>query len=440
VVDDSLNLEVPSAGISVTVTPAATVSLFSPADVPATGGYDPSSLELGVKFQTQAAGTVTGIRFYKHPSNVGAHVGHLWSATGTLLATATFTNETASGWQQVYLSAPVTVTPGTTYVASYHTNGFYSVGANYFANGLTSGPLLAPASSASGGNGVYAYGSSSSFPSNTYNANNYWVDVVFVAAGEAGNAPPVANSDSGFVVTKNYPLSIPASALLANDTDPNAYPLSITGVSNPTNGSVTYDGNTQTVTFVPTSGYLGAASFTYTITNGHTGSASATVSLTVSPTASLFAASSTPAIVTVSDGSSVELGVTFQTAVAGTISGIRFYKGPQNTGTHIGNLWSATGTLLATAVFANETASGWQQVNFSSPVTLTPGTTYIASYHTTTGFYSASGAYFVSAVTSGPLTAPAGGNGLYAYGSSSTFLTGSYNSTNYWVDIVFNLS
>jgi hypothetical protein len=31
----------------------------------------------------------------------------------------------------------------------------------------------------SGGNGVYAYGTSSVFPINTYLTANYWVDVVF---------------------------------------------------------------------------------------------------------------------------------------------------------------------------------------------------------------------------------------------------------------------
>ena len=43
------------------------------------------------------------------------------------------------------------------------------------------------------------------------------------------------------------------------------------------------------------------------------------------------------------------------------------------------------GTLLASATFSNETASGWQQVNFSSPVSITAGTTYIASYEAPVG-------------------------------------------------------
>ena len=83
-------------------------------------------MELGVKFSSTTPGTITGIHFYKGPLNTGPHSGDLWSSNGTLLATATFTNETTSGWQQVTLSTPVLITAGTTYMASYHTNGDYS--------------------------------------------------------------------------------------------------------------------------------------------------------------------------------------------------------------------------------------------------------------------------------------------------------------------------
>lgn len=415
-----------------------TSSLFSATSAPTNvTANDTSSVELGVKFQPSVAGAAIGVRFYKSSKNVGVHVGNLWSSAGALLDTVTFANESASGWQQAYFSSAATLTAGATYVVSYHTSGFYSADANYFANAVTTGPLTAPSSTASGGNGLYAYGSSSAFPSSSFSASNYWVDIIFVASGSLGNQPPVANPDSGFTVAKNSSLSIPASALLANDTDPNLFTLSITGVSNPANGTVSYNATSQAVTFTPTSGYIGPASFTYSITNGHAGTASANVSLTVSVTSSLFSATATPATVTVSDTSPVELGVQFQTANAGTITGIRFYKGPQNTSAHTGNLWSSTGTLLATAAFANETASGWQQVNFSSAVPITPGTTYVASYHTN-GFYSANASYFVAAVTNGPLTALAGNNGVYAYGTASTFPKGSFNSTNYWVDVVFN--
>src|SRR5215471_18223876 len=77
--------------------------------------------------------------------------------------------------------------------------------------------------------------------------------------------------------------------------------------------------------------------------------------------------------------SSVELGVKFRSDVSGTVTGIRFYKSAANTGTHIGNLWSAAGTLLASGTFSNETASGWQQMPFTTPVNITSNTVYIAS-------------------------------------------------------------
>jgi hypothetical protein len=141
---------------------------------------DPNAVNLGVKYQASTNGTITGIRFYKGPQNTGTHIGALWSASGTLLRSATFAGETASGWQQVNFSSPVSITANTTYIASYHTNkGEYSYDANYFANSYTNGPLAAPSSASSGGNGVYRYGTSNLFPNQTYNANNYWVDVVF---------------------------------------------------------------------------------------------------------------------------------------------------------------------------------------------------------------------------------------------------------------------
>ncbi len=145
----------------------------------ADGGAD-SPVELGVRFRSDVAGTIKGVRFYKSAANTGTHVANLWSSTGTKLATATFTGETASGWQQVLFTAPVPITAGTTYVASYHANvGHYAADAFYFASARDAPPLHMPANTGSAPNGVYAYGSTSVFPSNGWNSTNYWVDVVF---------------------------------------------------------------------------------------------------------------------------------------------------------------------------------------------------------------------------------------------------------------------
>ena len=248
------------------------------------------------------------------------------------------------------LATPVDLTANTIYVASYHSNGFYSADDNYFTADHVNGVLTAPSSTSSGGNGVFAYGTSSSFPTDTFGASNYWVDVSFNPSGTE-NLPPVANDDSGFTTPKNPFSTIPAAAVLANDSDPNGFAISISGVSSPVNGTVTYNAATQVISFTPTTSYHGAASFVYTITNGHGGSASATVSLTIvaSSTVSLFAAGATPASITVNDPSPVELGVKFETSTTGQILGILFYKGPDNTGPHTVNLWDSTGTLLASA-------------------------------------------------------------------------------------------
>jgi Domain of unknown function (DUF4082) len=131
--------------------------------------------------------------------------------------------------------------------------------------------------------------------------------------------------------------------------------------------------------------------------------------------------------------------VQFQAASSGHITGVRFYKEADNTGTHTGSLWSSTGTLLATGTFTGESASGWQELDFSSPVAVTAGTTYVASYFTSTGHYADTQQGLASAVTNGPLTALAGG-GVYAYGSSNTFPTSTWNASNYWVDVVYSSS
>jgi hypothetical protein len=425
-----------SAQVSLFVNDPASQSLFSLDSTPGVvTTNDTNSVELGVKFTADANGLITGLRFYKGLENTGTHVADLWSSNGTLLASATFADETASGWQQVNFATPVAITAGTTYVASYHTSGNYSADPNFFADPVTSGDLTAPST----GNGVYAYGSGSTFPTETFSANNYWVDVVYTKT----LLPPVANADGGFIVNEDGSITIAASALLANDTDPNGLPLWIAAVGNASNGTVSYDSNAQSVTFVPTAGYTGTASFTYSVSDNGGGIASAGVSmLVVDPTASsLFDPATAPSVVTVNDPNPVELGVKFQATTDGFITGIRFYKGPDNTGAHVADLWSSTGTLLATATFTNETPTGWQQVNFAAPVAVTAGTTYVASYHTSSGEYSADPNLFATAVTNGPLTAPSssssGGNGVYAYGGSSLFPTSNFNSTSYGVDVVF---
>ena len=60
---------------------------------------------------------------------------------------------------------------------------------------------------------------------------------------------------------------------------------------------------------------------------------------------SFWTTSTTPGAVD-SDPNAVELGLKFTADLNGTVTGVRFYKYATNTGTHIGSLWSTTGTRL----------------------------------------------------------------------------------------------
>jgi len=143
------------------------------------GAFSP--LELGVQFKSDSNGYITGIRFYKSDANTGTHVAHLWSSSGALLASATFANETPSGWQQANFPAPVPITANTVYVGSYQTSvGHLSMDQGYFARfGVDNSPLHALADVSGSANSVYAFSGSPTFPADTYNASNFWVDVVF---------------------------------------------------------------------------------------------------------------------------------------------------------------------------------------------------------------------------------------------------------------------
>jgi hypothetical protein len=75
-------------------TPSCPCTLWAPSAVPAlVSDVDTSAVELGVKFRSNLDGIITGIRFYKGPLNTGPHLGNLWTSTGQLLASVTFTNE-----------------------------------------------------------------------------------------------------------------------------------------------------------------------------------------------------------------------------------------------------------------------------------------------------------------------------------------------------------
>ena len=219
--------------------------------------------------------------------------------------------------------------------------------------------------------------------------------------------------------------------------------LGLTGPSGAVAGATTFDTATNSATFTPTQAL--APSVTYTASASGTKDAAGNTMTPINWTfttagtcpCTLFASDAVPAVIDANDPGSVNLGMRFSPQVDGTVTAIRFYKAPTNTGTHVGSLWSSTGLELASVTFTNETASGWQVANLSTPVPVTAGTTYVVSYLAPNGRYSANGSFFNQPYSSGPLQ---GLMGLYRYAATSEFPTASYLSTNYWVDVVFNAS
>ncbi|URD49591.1 DUF4082 domain-containing protein [Chroococcidiopsis sp. CCNUC1] len=468
-IDDSGNLETSGASTTVTVGErTCPCSTWNDTATPTTAASsDTQAVELGVKFKSDVNGYVTGIRFYKGSGNTGTHIGNLWTSAGQLLTTATFSNETASGWQQVNFSQPVAINANTVYVASYHTSsGRYAINEGYFTSSIDSPPLHFLRDGESGGNGVYKYGTTG-FPINTYRASNYWVDVTF-ATNATNPTPPVTDTTAPSVsatspgnsatnVSTNTSLTATFSEALDPATiNPNTFVLQDANNA-VVPATVSYNTATRTATLQPSNLLATGATYRATLRGGTTqprvqdlaGNALATNSTWSFTTAaaastsaySIWSSNAMPIVVADSDTAAVELGIKFRTDVSGYITGIRFYKSTGNTGVHTGKLWTSSGQQLATATFTNETASGWQQVNFDRPVAISANTVYVASYHTNVGRYSSDENYFaVSGADNGPLhflvNGANGGNGVYKYGSSG-FPNQTYKASNYWVDVVF---
>lgn len=194
--DDDANTGTPGPGVAVTV--SCPCGLFGTNYVPSTTATtDPTTYELGVRFESSVAGWVTGVRFYKGAGNNGTHTGSLWSASGQLLASGTFEGETATGWQTLQFATPVPIAANTVYVASYYDpDGHYAQELNKLAYPLSNPPLTALGTNLvtpGQGNGVYFVGGPG-FPTESYESSSYAVDPIFTATQPSGPAVPASTS------------------------------------------------------------------------------------------------------------------------------------------------------------------------------------------------------------------------------------------------------
>ncbi|HSX43541.1 MAG TPA: DUF4082 domain-containing protein, partial [Candidatus Saccharimonadales bacterium] len=189
-----------------------TSSLWSTSTLPKTiDSGENGSIELGVRFKSNVAGYVTGVRFYKSALNKGTHTGSLWDKSGKLLASVTFTGESASGWQTANFAQPVSVASGTVYTISYHApQGHFSINNNYFNKmALTNGHLTALRERSGQPNGVFTYTAGTSYPAQNGDGDNFWVDVLFSTS--LLNSQPAPAAPTGVVATAQSSTSVSVS-------------------------------------------------------------------------------------------------------------------------------------------------------------------------------------------------------------------------------------
>jgi 5-hydroxyisourate hydrolase-like protein (transthyretin family) len=181
-----------------------------------------------------------------------------------------------------------------------------------------------------------------------------------------------------------------------------------------------------------------STSGTATITASATGLTPATATLTVSQTGgsnqTVFT-TQTPALPNVTDNTAYELGMKFRSSQAGQVTAIRYWRAQSETGNHVGRIWAANGTLLASVQFGSETASGWQTQTLPTPLAIQANTTYVVSVNTNT-HYAFTNAGLAQPITNSDLSSVADGNNG-VFGSPGTFPTSSFQNSNYFRDVVF---
>ena len=296
--------------------------------------------------------------------------------------------------------------------------------------------VISPSFNNAAGTVDFAAGTTGPFP--TADFNLYSVDFTVLPGATSGSTPLTFNSASTLAAG-------PGGVDILNTIINSNVIITAVGCTTPTatisapGGTTTC--NSQTFNLILASA-TGESPFDVTI-DGPNGSATynditvgSPITSFVPPTLNIFA---TPSPVTYTDAV-YTLGVRFTSSVPGFIRGVRFYgaeEGSAAPGNYTGQLWTDGGTLLTSGVFTGVTTEAWNELIFPQPILITPGTTYVASYHT--GSYPAYASTpngTVNAITNGPLTALASG-GVFNQGPTPAFPNISVQG-NYWVDVLFS--
>ena len=433
-------------------------------------------IEVGFKFQVQSTGYITGIRFYKVAGMAGTHTASLWDRNGNRLTQATFQSESAAGWQQVtFAPIPVTKSPSLYTASVFMADGNYTATSGYFNASITDSIFYVLENNSAvydgfGNNrqGMYNASGTSAYPRDSFNAANYWVDVMYVHSTDS--TPPVVTARAPADTATNVPVTNAVTATFNKAMMPSSVTSDSLVVKDQQGGTiagtVSYDDTTTTVKFISNTLWNTGATYTATIKassglRDKDGIAIAsdeswtfTTSVTPAPTCPCsFENNQTPvSSLTYEDVSpnGLELGMKVIPDANGYIRAIRFYKPIISTATtHTGNIWSSTGSKLATATTVNESSYGWQDAVLSTPLSVRKDQTYIISFGVLPAVYQATFGGLVTTVSSGGMskypsgdarnTATGSGtaNGVYTTTAGAYPSLASFNNTTYHIDAVF---
>ena len=455
--------------------PCTAFTAGQPASAP--GLYNEAGgIELGVKMRFDHAGYISGIRFYKVAGMGGIHTATLWNNNGTVrMANATFVNETASGWQEVQF-APVAVAANTIYTVSvFMADGNYTATSGFFAStAIANAPFTIPSTGnavdGNGlvGNGVYAGSSTSTYPTSSFNATNYWIDATYINSTDT--SPPAISAQSPADDAVDVPLIDTVSATFDKQLDPASVSASTVLVKDsqgqPVNGSVSYDSATRKVEFTPDVIWMTGETYTVTLKgssqtiqdyDGHDMAADYSWTFTASNDPIACPCSLKNGQIPAGSntyhedfGQGIELGLKIVPNMNGYITALRFYKPLMSSATsHIGHVWDGQENLLATATTVGESDYGWQEATLSTPLFVNRGQVYIVSFGFLETSYQATFGQFTAPMTTAGFTAyPSGdsrntasgsgtGNSVYTYTAGQ--YPGSPGTNNYYhIDAVFS--